>query len=51
MLIGEVVEILIGIKDRQKVLSREEEALVAACNLLDTLPRTEEANTYKPSAK
>jgi len=51
MIIGEVVEILIRIKDQQKVLSREEQALIEACNLLDKLPRMAEATTYEPEVK
>ena len=49
MKIGEVVEILIDIKDRQRVLSREEEAIIEACNILEKLPRLEEATTYIPA--
>lgn len=48
MKIGEIVEILIGIKDTQEVFSREEQALIQACNLLDKLPRTAEATDYEP---
>lgn len=47
MVIGELVEILIQLKDRQEVLSREEKALIQACNLLDQLPRMAEATEYK----
>lgn len=49
MKIGEVVEILIGIKERQRTLSYEEEAIIEACNLLERLPRLEEATTYIPN--
>ena len=49
MKIGEIVETLIRVKDRHHVLSREEEAIIEACNLLDRLPRLEEATTYKPT--
>ena len=49
MKIGEVVEILIDIKDRQRVLSREEEAIIEACNILEKLPRLEEATNYDPA--
>lgn len=45
MKIGEIVEILISIKDRQRILSREEAAIIEACNLLSRLPRSEEATT------
>ncbi len=51
MKIGEIVETLIGIKDQQEILSREEQALIEACNLLDKLPRTAEATTYEPEVK
>lgn len=47
MVIGEIVEILIQLKDRQEALSREEQALIQACNLLDQLPRMAEATEYK----
>lgn len=47
MVIGEIVEILIQLKDRQEVLSREEQALIQACDLLDQLPRMAEATEYK----
>ena len=49
MKIGEIVEILIDIKKNQRVLSREEEAIIEACNLLDRLPRLAEATTYEPA--
>ena len=49
MKIGEIVETLISIKDTQEALSREEQALIEACNLLDKLPRTAEATEYEPS--
>lgn len=48
MIIGQVVELLIGIKDQAPLLSMEEEAVIEACNLLDKLPRMEEATTYEP---
>ncbi|MCD8150561.1 MAG: hypothetical protein LUE92_13595 [Clostridiales bacterium] len=48
MKIGEIVEILIVIKDQQHTRSIEEEALIEACNLLDRLPSGEEATTYEP---
>ena len=47
MKIGEIIETLIRIKDRQPVRSREEEALIEACNILENLPRMEEANSQK----
>ena len=51
MVIGELVEILDGIRKRRDVLSREEEAIIEACNLLDRLPRLEDAATYDPRKK
>lgn len=48
MIIGEIVERLIGIKDSHDLLSFEYEAILEACNLLDKLPRLEEANAYAP---
>lgn len=48
MKIGEIVERLIGIKDSHDLLSFEYEAVLEACNLLDKLPRLEEASTYAP---
>ena len=46
MLIGEIVEYLIGIKDDYPRGSAQEEAVIEACNLLDKLPRMEEATQY-----
>lgn len=49
MIIGEIVEKLIGIKDDHDDLhSTEYEAIIEACNLLDKLPRLEEARNYEP---
>lgn len=48
MRIGEIVELLIGLKDDLPALSKEEEAVIEACNLLNKLPRMEEATTYAP---
>ena len=48
MIIGEVVEVLIGMRKNCEIMSREEEALIQACNVLDKLPRLEEATTYEP---
>lgn len=48
MKIGEIVEVLISIKDKQRPLSYEEQALIEACNLLDKLPRLQEAADYQP---
>lgn len=45
MNIGEIVETLITIKNAQQPLTREEQALIEACNLLARLPRMEEATT------
>ena len=48
MIIGELVERLIRIKDDYSLLSYEQEAIEEACNLLDRLPRLEEATEYAP---
>lgn len=49
MKIGEVLEILITIKNDLPLLSREEQAVIEACNLLEKLPRFEEITTYEPA--
>lgn len=46
MIIGELVEGLIRIKDKTEPMSRDEQVLIEAANLLDRLPRMEEATTY-----
>lgn len=51
MIIGEVVETLIYIKDSPTLSDREREALIEACNLLDKLPRLAEATKYEPEAE
>lgn len=51
MIIGEVVEVLISLRSTVKILSREEEAIIEACNLLAKLPRLEEASEYMPINK
>ena len=49
MIIGEIVERLIGIKDDHVDLySAESQAILEACNVLAKLPRLEEATTYEP---
>lgn len=49
MIIGDIVERLIGIKDEHNDLySGEYQAIVEACNLLAKLPRMEEATSYEP---
>lgn len=48
MKIGEIVEILIRIKDNYGFGDYRREAVEDACNLLDKLPRQEEACTYEP---
>lgn len=45
---GEIVEILIGVKDNYAFGDYRREALEEACNLLDRLPKREEATTYAP---
>lgn len=47
MRFGEIVEILIEIKDNFPALSREEQAVTEACNVLDKMPRMKEARTYE----
>lgn len=48
MKIGEIVEVLIRIKDDYSFGDCRKEAVEEACNLLDRLPRGEEAITYEP---
>lgn len=48
MKIGEIVEVLIGEKDNYSFGDRRKKAIEEACNLLDKLPRREEATTYEP---
>ena len=50
MIIGAVVEELINIRDkfRDELRSNQDEEIYEACNLMDRLPRMEEATTYEP---
>ena len=48
MKIGEVVEILIRVKDDYGYFDYRRKAVAEACNLLDKLPRMEEAREYEP---
>lgn len=48
MKIGDLVEVLIELRKDVPVRSLRDEALIEACNLLDKLPRLEEATTYAP---
>lgn len=48
MKIGEITEILIRIKDNYGYGDYRREAVEQACNLLDKLPRMEEAGDYEP---
>ena len=48
MKIGEIVEILIRVKDDYGHLDYRRQAVEEACNLLDKLPRMEEAKEYEP---
>lgn len=48
MRIGEVVELLIGIKDDCELYPMQYQAIIEACNLLDRFPRMEEATTHEP---
>ena len=50
MKIGEIVEILIRIKDNYGYSDYRREALEETCNLLDKLPRMEEAKDYEPTS-
>lgn len=45
---GEVVEILIRVKDDYGYFDYRRQAVEEACNLLDKLPRMEEAREYEP---
>lgn len=48
MKIGEIVEILIRVKDDYGHFDYRKQAIEEACNLLDKLPRMEEAIEYEP---
>lgn len=48
MKIGEIVEILIRVKDDYGYSDFRKEAVEETCNLLDKLPAQEEATTYEP---
>ena len=48
MKIGEIVEILIRVKDDYSYTDYRKQAIEEACNLLDKLPRMEEAREYEP---
>lgn len=49
MKIGEITARLIGLKDgHDDLLASEYEAIIEVCNLLDKLPKMEEARTYEP---
>lgn len=48
MKIGEIVEILIRVKDDYSYADYRKQAIEEACNLLDKLPRMEEAREYEP---
>ncbi len=45
MIIGEIVEMLLIIRDTKGLTPLEDEAVIAACNLLSRLPRLQEAET------
>lgn len=51
MRIGEIVEILIQIRDNYSFTSNEDEAICATCNILNKLPRTMEEDTAKERMK
>lgn len=48
MKIGEIVEILIRVKDDYGYFDYRRQAVEEVCNLLDKLPRMEEASEYEP---
>lgn len=48
MKIGEIVEILIRVKDDYSYTDYRKQAIEEACNLLDKLPSMEEAREYEP---
>lgn len=48
MKIGEIVEILIRVKDNYGYGDYRRDAVIEACNLLDKLPAMEEATEYEP---
>lgn len=48
MRIGEIIEILIREKDNYVYEDYRRQAIEETCNLLDKLPREEEATTYEP---
>lgn len=48
MKIGEIVEVMIRLKDNYTFGDVRKEAIEEACNLLDRLPAQEEATTYEP---
>lgn len=48
MKIGEIVETLIIVKDDYSHTDYRKQAIEEACNLLDKLPRMEEAREYEP---
>lgn len=49
MRIGEIMEILIRIKDDYSYGDYRKEAVEETCNLLSKLPRMEEATEYEPA--
>lgn len=51
MKIGEIVEILIRVKDDYGYGDFRREAVEQACNMLDKLPRMEEATEYEPACQ
>lgn len=47
MIVGEVVEILIVMRDRTRLSQREDDAVCDACNILDKLPRLMEVEDVR----
>lgn len=48
MKIGEIVEILIRVKDDYDFFDYRKKGIEEACNLLEKLPRMEEAREFEP---
>lgn len=51
MKIGEIVEILIRLRDRHDLTRTEDDAVCAACNTLDRLPNMMEEETAKATLR
>lgn len=51
MIIGEVVEFLISIRDRCSLSFEEDDAVCYACNILDQFPRLSDAESVLQGLK